>query len=47
MNREELIAYFNEHILYELLMVRYTKQRLVAGQTQILWKNELFSGPEV
>jgi hypothetical protein len=42
MTREELIEYFNEHILYELLMVRYAKLRLTNGQTQILW-NAMFA----
>ena len=42
MTRQELSDYFNEHILYELLMLRYTKRRLVDGQTQILW-NAMFS----
>ena len=42
MNKQELVDYFNEHILYELLMCRYAKVRLVEGQTQILW-NALFA----
>jgi hypothetical protein len=42
MNKQEFVDYFNEHILYELLMCRYAKLRLVEGQTQILW-NALFA----
>jgi hypothetical protein len=42
MTKEELIEYFNEHILYELLMLRYAKLRLTNGQTQILW-NAMFA----
>lgn len=41
LSREELIAYFNEHILYELLMLRYSKKRL-NSETQILW-NAMFA----
>jgi hypothetical protein len=42
MTEQELVEYFNEHILYELLMLRYAKLRLTEGQTQILW-NSLFA----
>lgn len=40
-NRQELIDYFNEHILYELLMLRFSRNRLNAAP-QILW-NAMFS----
>jgi hypothetical protein len=39
--RDELAEYFNEHILYELLMLRYARRRL-QSETQILW-NAMFS----
>jgi hypothetical protein len=41
MTREELIEYFNEHILYELLMVRYAQKQLKT-ETQIIW-NAMFA----
>jgi hypothetical protein len=34
--KDQLVDYFNEHILYELLMLRYSRGRL-RSQTQILW----------
>jgi hypothetical protein len=39
--QDELVEYFNEHILYELLMLRYSRRRL-ASETQILW-NAMFA----
>ena len=41
LTKEELLDYFNEHVLYELLMLRYAKGRL-RSQTQILW-NSMFA----
>jgi hypothetical protein len=40
-SENQLIDYFNEHILYELLMLRYARGRL-RSSTQILW-NAAFS----
>jgi hypothetical protein len=37
MARDELIAYFNEHVLYELLMLRYSRNLLRAHPLQLVW----------
>src|SRR6266702_81868 len=37
MTRDELIAYFNEHILYELLMLRYSRNLLRSQPQQLVW----------
>jgi hypothetical protein len=42
MTEPELVDYFNEHVLYELLMLRYSKQCLEKGGTQLHW-NAMFS----
>jgi hypothetical protein len=39
---QKLTVYVNEHVLYEWLMLRYTKQRLEVGGDQLLW-NAMFS----
>jgi hypothetical protein len=39
---DELVDYFNEHVFYELLMLRYSKQRLENGGDQLLW-NAMFA----
>lgn len=44
---DALAEYFNEHVLYELLMLRYSGQRLLSempndGRTQLLW-NAMFT----
>src|SRR3974390_2843387 len=40
--KEELAAYFNEHVLYELLQLRYARKRLGTKTTKILW-NAMFA----
>jgi hypothetical protein len=42
MTDDELIDYFNEHVLYEFLMLRYSKQCLEEGETQLRW-NAMFA----
>jgi len=42
LNKDELIAHFNEHVLFELLMLRYSYMRLSAQVDQISW-NALFA----
>lgn len=37
MTRDELIAYFNEHVLYEVLMLRYTRNHLRSSPHQLVW----------
>lgn len=37
MTRDELAAYFNEHILYELLMLRYSRSLLRSPLQQLAW----------
>jgi hypothetical protein len=39
---EQLARYFNEHVLYELLMLRYTRERLMNEKMQLAW-NAMFS----
>jgi hypothetical protein len=39
---DELVDYFNEHVFYELLMLRYTKQCLENGGDQLPW-NAMFA----
>jgi hypothetical protein len=39
---DQLVEYFNEHVLYELLVLRYSYARLKGAKTQILW-NVVFS----
>jgi len=42
MTESELTEYFNEHVLYELLMLRFSKQSLEKGGAQLYW-NAMFS----
>ena len=42
MTESQLIDYFNEHVCYEWLMVRYSKKCLEAWGTQLCW-NAMFS----
>jgi hypothetical protein len=39
---DELVDYFNEHVFYELITLRYSKQRLENGGDQLLW-NAMFA----
>ena len=38
----ELIGYFNEHVLYELLMLRFSKQCLESSRHELVW-NAMFA----
>lgn len=42
MTEPELIEYVNEHLIYELLMLRYAKRQLDSCQDQLLW-NAMFA----
>ena len=42
MSETELLAYFNEHVFYELLMLSYSKQHLENGLDRYLW-NAMFA----
>jgi hypothetical protein len=42
MTEDELIDYFNEHVLYELLMLRYSSQQLERTTDQLHW-NAMFA----
>jgi hypothetical protein len=39
---DELAGYFNEHVFYELQMLRFSKQWLEKEQTQFVW-NAMFA----
>ena len=43
MTKTELIDYLNEHVLYELLMLRYSKKRLESCTTDRLLWNAMFA----
>jgi hypothetical protein len=42
MTDAELVDYFNEHVFYELLMLRHSKQCIQKADTQIIW-NTMFA----
>lgn len=42
MTESELVDYFNEHVFYELLMLRYSKQCLDEEKNKLLW-NAMFA----
>jgi hypothetical protein len=42
MTELELVDYFNEHVLYELMMLRYSKKQLESSVSQFQW-NAMFA----